>query len=49
MATVKCQTEGCKANLAHRLGIHSWWCPHATAEDAKAKKVLYQTGVNIKR
>ena len=44
-----CETNGCKANLAHRKGIHSWWCPKWTAADAKAKEVLERTGKNIKQ
>ncbi len=43
-----CDTQGCKANLPHRMGIHSWWCPRWTAADAKAKAHLERTGQNLK-
>ena len=48
--TVKptCDTQGCKANMAHRLGIHSWWCKRWSPADAKAKEHLERTGVNLK-
>lgn len=44
-----CDTQGCKANLAHRKGIHSWWCPRWTPADAQAKKHLERTGQNTKK
>ena len=39
-----CATEGCKANLPHRMGIHSWWCPNWTVADAKLKPLVYNGG-----
>ena len=40
---IECTDARCKANLAHRRGIHSWWCESHTAQDAIAKRHLMDT------
>lgn len=48
MNTQPCPTDGCKANLPHRWGIHSWWCPAWRPEDKHAQNILHRFGVNVK-
>ena len=40
-----CSTEGCKANLPRRLGVHSWWCLNWTPVDALLKPLVYNGGM----
>ena len=39
-----CEIEDCKANLPHRLGIHSNWCPHFSLTDVAARQKMSQIG-----
>lgn len=34
-----CNVEGCKANMEHRLGHHSWWCSNYKADSDDEQKV----------
>lgn len=35
-----CEIERCKANMKHRFGIHSGWCPNFDFTDLAARKKM---------
>ena len=46
---MKCEVEECKANMEHRLGIHSNWCPNWTITDGVAKDKMMNQVREIKK